>query len=142
MSDKTSISMTSNRPYLLRAVYDWITDNDLTPYILIDAHCDGVKVPPQAVKDGKVVMNLAVSAVVNLDLGNDWISFQARFSGVSHHIYVPIQAVLAVYAQENGQGMIFRTDEELPPSDDTPPPNPNGDHDKSRRNGAHLRVVK
>jgi len=139
--------MTSNRPYLLRAIYDWITDNDLTPYVLIDATRDGVKVPPQVVKNGQVVLNLAMRAVANLDLGNDWISFQARFSGVSHHIVIPVQAVLALYAQENGQGMMFPAEgngSDTPPPDDTPPPPPTDqpEDEKPRRGGAHLRVVK
>ncbi|HWU76771.1 MAG TPA: ClpXP protease specificity-enhancing factor [Rhodanobacter sp.] len=138
--------MTSNRPYLLRAIYDWISDNDLTPYILVDAGFDGVRVPPQVVKNGQVVLNLAMRAVANLDLGNDWISFQARFSGVSQAIQIPVQAVLALYAQENGQGMMFPADEEggdtppSPPSDDTPPDPDKGS--KPKRATPHLRVVK
>lgn len=147
MSDTPSVPMTSNRPYLLRAIYDWITDNDLTPYVLIDATREGVKVPPQVVKNGQVVLNLAMRAVANLDLGNDWVSFQARFSGVSHHIHVPVQAVLALYAQENGQGMMFPADGsgDTPPPEDTPPSppsDPSPDEEKPRRSGAHLRVVK
>ncbi|MGN6381409.1 MAG: ClpXP protease specificity-enhancing factor, partial [Dyella sp.] len=103
--------MTSNRPYLLRAIYDWITDNNLTPYILVDAVREGVRVPPQVIKNGQVVLNLAMRAVANLDLGNEWISFQARFSGVSQSILIPVSAVLALYAQENGQGMMFPAEE-------------------------------
>ena len=82
MTDE-NIPMTSNRPYLLRAIYDWITDNNLTPYVLVDAAREGVRVPPQVIKNGQVVLNLAMRAVANLDLGNDWITFQARFSGVN-----------------------------------------------------------
>ncbi|MGA0588545.1 ClpXP protease specificity-enhancing factor [Dyella sp. KRB-257] len=142
--------MTSNRPYLLRAIYDWITDNNLTPYILVDAGREGVRVPPQVVKNGQVVLNLAMRAVANLDLGNEWISFQARFSGVSQSILIPLQAVLAVYAQENGQGMMFPAEDgdgEVPP----PPGNggepaggtEGGAEDAPPRRGApHLRVVK
>ena len=148
-----SIPMTSNRPYLLRAIYDWITDNNLTPYILVDAAREGVRVPPQVIKNGQVVLNLAMRAVANLDLGNEWISFQARFSGVSQQIYLPVAAVLALYAQENGQGMMFPADEgdggdTPPPSgpDDTPPSPPVSDGDegaeKPKRSGSHLRVVK
>jgi stringent starvation protein B len=147
MSKHESVSMTSNRPYLLRAIYDWISANDLTPYILVDAGFAGVRVPPQVVKNGQVVLNLAMRAVANLDLGNDWISFQARFSGVSQTIQIPVQAVLALYAQENGQGMMFPADEE---GGDTPPPSPRS-HDipsgadkgsKPKRAPPHLRVVK
>jgi len=141
-------SMTSNRPYLLRAIYDWISDNHLTPYVLVDATREGVRVPPHVVKNGQVVLNLAMRAVANLDLGNEWISFQARFSGVSHSILIPISAVLALYAQENGQGMMFPAEdgdgESPPPTDggDTPPgPDAGPDDDKPKR-GSHLRVVK
>ncbi|MCW8807695.1 MAG: ClpXP protease specificity-enhancing factor [Rhodanobacter sp.] len=144
--------MTSNRPYLLRAIYDWISANDLTPYVLVDASFEGVQVPPQVIKNGQVVLNLAMRAVVNLDLGNDWISFQARFSGISQTIHIPVQAVLALYAQENGQGMMFPADE----GGDTPPPSapspddesqgkepPGGaDKPKPKRSTSHLRVIK
>ena len=142
--------MSSNRPYLLRAIYDWISDNNLTPYMLVDASRQGVRVPPHVIKNGQVVLNLAMRAVANLDLGNEWISFQARFSGVSHSIQIPVPAVLALYAQENGQGMMFPAEEDEhggePPSD-TPPsppePEPPTDGDKPKRGGgSHLRVVK
>ena len=143
--------MTSNRPYLLRAIYDWISDNGLTPYVLVDAGQAGVKVPSHVIKNGQVVLNLAMRAVANLDLGNDVISFQARFSGVSQSISIPVTAVLALYAQENGQGMMFPAEEE---GGDTPPPAPGPDDttpapgaddaggDKPKRSTPHLRVVK
>jgi Stringent starvation protein B len=142
--------MSSNRPYLLRAIYDWISDNNLTPYVLVDAAFEGVRVPPQVVKNGQVVLNLAMRAVNNLDMGNEWISFQARFSGVSQSVHIPIQAVLALYAQENGQGMMFPADEggETPPPasppDDAPPSvTDDGDgSEKPKRGAPHLRVVK
>ncbi len=150
MSKNETVAMSSNRPYLLRAIYDWISDNNLTPYVLVDAGFAGVRVPPQVVKNGQVVLNLAMRAVANLDLGNEWISFQARFSGVSQTIQIPVQAVLALYAQENGQGMMFPADEEggdmPPPSapepDDTPPAPAAADGDKPKRGAPHLRVVK
>jgi len=143
-------NMSSNRPYLLRAIYDWISDNNLTPYMLVDATRQGVRVPPHVIKNGQVVLNLAMRAVANLDLGNEWISFQARFSGVSHSIQIPVPAVLALYAQENGQGMMFPADEEEggePPTDTPPAPPepepPSSDGDKPKRGGgSHLRVVK
>jgi stringent starvation protein B len=145
---KDEIPMSSNRPYLLRAIYDWISDNDLTPYILVDANVPGVRVPPQVIKDGQVVLNLAMRAVANLDLGNDWVSFQARFSGVSQTIQIPVQAVLALYAQENGQGMMFPAEEDgastpppsSPDSDDSSPAS--GPDEKPKRGAPHLRVVK
>ena len=151
MSKNEAVPMTTNRPYLLRAIYDWISDNNLTPYVLVDAGFAGVRVPPQVVKNGQVVLNLAMRAVANLDLGNEWISFQARFSGVSQAIQIPVQAVLALYAQENGQGMMFPAEEEggdTPPSapepDDTTPAPGAADAggDKPKRSTPHLRVVK
>ncbi|MBX3726004.1 MAG: ClpXP protease specificity-enhancing factor [Xanthomonadales bacterium] len=99
--------MTDNRPYLVRALHEWICDNGLTPYLLVDAGVSGVRVPPQSVKEGRVVLNIAPRAVTRLDLANDVISFQARFSGVAMLVVVPLEAVLAVYAMENGQGMMF-----------------------------------
>lgn len=103
--------MSSNRPYLLRALYEWINDNNLTPYILVDAKQPGVQVPASTVKDGKVVLNIAMRAVEALDLGNDSLSFKARFSGVSQFLVVPVPAVIAIYAQETGQGMMLPPDE-------------------------------
>jgi stringent starvation protein B len=149
MSTDEPTSMSSNRPYLLRAIYDWISDNNLTPYVLVDAGVEGVRVPPQVVKNGQVVLNLAMRAVANLDLGNDWISFQARFSGVSQSIHIPVRAVLALYAQENGQGMMFPAEEEgdmppptTPPVDDKTSTRPATPTEASPKRGAHLRVVK
>lgn len=103
--------MSSNRPYLLRALYEWINDNSLTPYILVDARLPGVKVPPATVKDGKVVLNIAMRAVEALDMGNEALTFRARFSGVSQFLVVPVQAVIAIYAQETGHGMMLPPDE-------------------------------
>lgn len=151
MGSTEPATMSPNRPYLLRAIYDWISDNDLTPYLLVDAAAEGVNVPPQVVKNGQVVLNLAMRAVAKLDLGNDWISFQARFSGVSHSIRVPVSAVLALYAQENGQGMMFPAEEQggdHPPPvsgpDSTMPSAPTGGDggDKPKRGAPHLHVVK
>lgn len=105
-----SPAMTSNRPYLLRAVHAWICDNGLTPYIVVDASKPRLQVPPQAINDGKVVLNLAPRAVAHLDLGNDTITLMARFGGVSHALSIPIAAVQAIYARENGQGMMLAED--------------------------------
>ena len=129
--------LTSNRPYLVRARYDWISDNGLTPYLLVDARSTGVRVPPGAVKDGQIVLNVAVRAVSDLELGNDSIRFMARFSGVSHQVDVPVAAVLAIYAQENGQGMMFPAESAegttVPGAPDQPEP---------PKKGPTLRVVK
>jgi len=109
MSDKPPV-MTSHRPYLLRALYEWIADNGMTPHVLVDATRPGVRVPTHAVKDGKVVLNIADRAVAKLELDNDSIRFTARFGGVSHPVLVPIAAVLAIYARETGQGMALPED--------------------------------
>ena len=105
-----SPAMTSNRPYLLRAVHEWICDNGLTPYIVVDAGKPGVQVPPQAISEGRVVLNLAPRAIARLEIGNDAITFMARFGGVSHAVSVPVAAVQAIYARENGQGMLLAED--------------------------------
>jgi stringent starvation protein B len=125
--------MTSNRPYLLRALYEWITDNGLTPHILVDAEVDGVNVPDHVIQKGKVVLNIADGATEQLKLDNEIIDFKARFSGNPYQIVVPMNAVIAIYARENGQGMMFAKDDSNPPpvdGSDAPPP----------RN--HLKVVK
>lgn len=136
--------MTSSRPYLLRALYEWIVDNDHVPYIVVDAQQPGVVVPPEHVKDGQIVLNIAPQAVQGLSLGNAEVRFSARFSGRGWTITAPIQAVLAIYDRETGQGMGFPPETmpgELPaesiseaPEDEpepTPPPR-----------GSHLRRVK
>lgn len=99
--------MTPRRPYLVRAFYDWLVDNDLTPHLVVDATLPGVKVPMEFVSDGQIVLNIAPRAVGNLELGNEAISFNARFSGRPHSVIVPMYAVLAIYARENGAGTMF-----------------------------------
>jgi len=127
--------MSSNRPYLLRALYEWISDNGLTPYILVDATNPGVRVPPGAAKDGKVVLNIAARAVTQFEISNDRIHFLARFGGVSQAVDVPMAGVLAIYAQENGQGMMFSAENAPEP----PPASAKTDEAVKR---PHLRVVK
>ena len=97
--------MTSHRPYLLRALYEWIVDNGMTPHVLVDAGLPGVRVPMQSVKDGRIVLNIAERAVGGLRMDNDALRFSARFGGVSQSVLVPLEAVIAVYARETGQGM-------------------------------------
>jgi stringent starvation protein B len=133
----TAPPMSSNRPYLLRALYEWISDNGLTPYILVDATHAGVRVPPGAAKDGKVVLNIASRAVTQFEISNDRIHFLARFGGVSQAVDVPMTGVLAIYAQENGQGMMFSADN-APPE---PPPTATK-ADEAVKKPPHLRVVK
>lgn len=99
--------MTPRRPYILRAFYDWLVDNDLTPHLVVDATQPGVQVPMEFVSDGQIVLNIAPRAVGNLELGNEAISFNARFSGRPHSVIVPLYAALAIYARENGAGTMF-----------------------------------
>ena len=129
--------MTSNRPYLLRALYEWISDNHMTPHILVEAGFDGVDVPDQAVQKGKVILNIDHGAVRELEMGNDLVTFKARFSGREHNVRVPVEAVLAIYAKENGQGMMFAQDDDgLPPFD----PDTGPESKPDRR--PHLKIVK
>lgn len=118
--------MTSNRPYLIRALYEWLLDNELTPHLLVDAEQENVLVPVQFVEDGRIVLNINPSAVLNLELGNDFISFNARFGGKETEVIIPPEAVLGIYARENGRGMLFP--DEVGESDDNPddtdPPKP------------------
>ena len=108
--------MTSHRPYLLRALYEWIVDNGMTPHLLVDATRQGVRVPAHTVKEGRVVLNVAERAVVRLAMDNEAVSFTARFGGVSHPVQVPIAAVLAIYARETGAGMGFEVQPYEPPA--------------------------
>ncbi|HCW3964113.1 TPA: ClpXP protease specificity-enhancing factor [Acinetobacter baumannii] len=110
MSEQT-IELTPTRPYLARAIYEWICDNQLTPYLLVDATQPHTDVPQQFVKDGQIVLNIVPHAVHQLLISNDAITFSARFGGVSKDIYVPIQADLGIYARENGQGLFFDPEE-------------------------------
>lgn len=133
------MQMTSSRPYLVRAMYQWIADNGMTPHLLVDVTVDGVLVPPEHVQNGKIILNIAPMAVSNLVLGDEEVSFSARFSGQSMGIVIPVDAILAVYAKENGQGMMFSEDDgAVSSSDDGDDPEP--DPDKPKR--PTLRVVK
>lgn len=104
--------MTARRPYLFRAFYDWIVDNELTPYIVVDASVFGVLVPQEFVKDNQIVLNLAPHSVAQYMATNEKIEFNARFSGVSQHIVVPMSAVEAIYARENNAGIVFEDEPE------------------------------
>ena len=129
--------MTSSRPYLVRAMYQWIADNGMTPHLLVDVSVSGVQVPAEHVQNGKIILNIAPMAISSLVLGDADITFSARFSGQSSGIYIPIEAVLAIYAKENGQGMMFSEDDGAVSSDDDPE---EPDPDKPKR--PSLRVVK
>jgi len=111
----------SRRPYLLRAMHEWMTDNNQTPHIVVDAGMHGVQVPRQFVQDGKVILNISYHATQGLGMTNHEVTFNARFGGTTHHIVVPLNAIVGVYARETGQGMIFG-DEEAAPTPPTSPP--------------------
>ena len=147
--------MTSTRPYLVRALHEWMLDNDLTPQVVVDASATDVQVPRQFVEDGRIVLNISTSAVRHLLLDNEQLEFSARFSGAPFQVHVPINRILAIVARENGAGMSFPAEESEPegprsvdgaapeslPSDgpedpDSPPPRPAGG------GRSHLKVVK
>ena len=107
----TDITPTPTRPYLLRAIYEWTNDNNLTPYLLVNAEEQGVTVPLQHVQDGQIVLNIAPHAVSQMLMDQDAVSFSARFGGVSQQLYVPMYAVMGLYARENGQGLFFDPEE-------------------------------
>jgi stringent starvation protein B len=111
--------MTSLKPYLIRSIYEWLVDNDLTPHLLVDATHPDALVPEKFVEDGRIVLNVRPAAIQGLYLGNEDIEFNARFSGRPLHIIVPVAAVLAIYAKENGRGMVFDGQDE---DHDQPPP--------------------
>ncbi|RMF17598.1 MAG: ClpXP protease specificity-enhancing factor [Gammaproteobacteria bacterium] len=136
--------MTSSRPYLIRAINEWLLDNDLTPYLLVDAGVKGVQVPTQYVSGGQIVLNISPGAVRGLTLGNEWIEFSARFGGVPMQVHVPVMAVLAVYAKENGQGMVFGAEPGFEPDPDPGRDAPGPDQGNAPSGGkpGHLKVVK
>ncbi len=116
--------MTSSKPYLIRALYDWIVENGCTPHLLVETRDERVRVPTQYVKDGSIVLNIAPGAVRDLQLGNDFISFNARFGGVAHDVIFPVSAARMIYARENGQGMSLPEEQTDSGPDKSPPPPP------------------
>lgn len=147
--------MTPNRPYLLRAFFDWIVDNQCTPHLVVNADFPAVQIPTQFVQDGQIVLNISPSAVTQFSMDKQQLSFNARFGGQPMQVYVPLGAVLAIYARENGEGTVFTADEFLEDednfaeelesvdldeefiTDDEPtPPKPD------KKKGSHLRVIK
>jgi len=138
--------MTPSRPYLLRALYEWILDNDTTPHILVNALHSDAHVPQEYVKDGQIVLNIAPGAVQALSLDNDSVSFSARFHGVPNNVSVAIEAVLGIYAKENGKGMMFEAGADYPVDpDDSKKPLPKLVKEKKTEESSKrpsLRVVK
>lgn len=118
--------MNSSRPYLIRALYEWIVDNDCTPHLLVNAEYPGVQVPAGFARDGQIVLNASPSAVRQLHMDNQAVSFEGRFGGVAHSLYLPVPAILAIYARENGQGMVFDAEAPGHPVDDRQEPEDNG----------------
>lgn len=146
-------ALTSTRPYLLRALYEWMADNGLTPHVVVDATLPGVRVPPHAVRDGQVILNISVHATHRLELGNDALRFAARFGGREEWLEIPLAAVRAIFARENGRGMSFEDEEppspppsgpdRPPPGPDRPPPGPDTPPaDAPPRGRPQLKVVK
>ena len=125
----------SKRPYLIRAMHEWMVDHGQTPHIVIDTSVDGVSVPPEHIKDGKIILNISETAAHNLKLTNNAVSFRARFSGVPFDVWVPMRSVLGIYARETGQGMIFSRDSRSPDPTDL-------DDGETTRPRPHLKLVK
>jgi stringent starvation protein B len=134
--------LTSTKPYLIRALFEWIVDNGCTPYVIVNADAEHVEVPRQYVEDSRIIFNISNEAVRDLLITNEHLEFNARFNGVSTEVYAPIAAILAIYAQENGHGMIFNEEgQEVDPT----PPNPKVKKPIKRPNPAvkpNLRVVR
>lgn len=146
--------MTANKPYFIRALYEWICDNELTPYLIVASDFPNVQVPMQYAEDGRIVLNVNPRAITAFSASNEEVSFSARFSGKPFSVYVPMAAVIAIYAQENGEGMFFEVDEAEPTDE---PPKPQGIKGKKGdskvpagsgnvvsigKNKSHLSVVK
>jgi len=130
------MSMTSQKPYLVRAIHEWLLDNQCTPYVLVNTHHESVQVPLDFVKDDRIVLNIAPDAVRDLLIDNEWISFSARFAGKAMDVFIPIVSVQAIYGKENNEGMFFPEEDLPPPSDD---PDESSPVDKGRPS---LKVVK
>lgn len=136
--------MSPSKPYLLRAIYEWIVDNGMTPHLLVNTEDERVRVPTQFVKDNSIVLNISPGAVRDLLMRNDFISFSARFGGKPHEVLVPISAARMIYARENGQGMTLPDDAPAEPADGASPPPPASPPSGGGAppKGAHLRRVK
>lgn len=136
-----NLSLTPTRPYLVRAIYQWLEDNLLTPYLMVDTSQPNVSVPTEYIQDNRIVLNIASRATGNLQINNDYIHFNARFGGVSRELWIPMPAVMGIYAKENSQGMFFDPNEY---ADYQPEDNNNQPKEKTRpkrQNTAGLRIL-
>jgi stringent starvation protein B len=119
--------MTPLKPYLIRSVYEWIVDNDLTPHLLVNAETNKGNLPTNYIEDGKIILNMRPQAIDALSLGNEFIEFNAKFSGKPMQIAASVNAVMAIYAKENGKGLVFdqeNNDDNEPPPKQAPPSKP------------------
>ena len=132
----------SKRPYLIRAMHEWMGDNSHTPHIVVDVSVDGVAVPMEHAKDGKIILNISESAAHNLKLTNDAVSFRARFGGVPFDVWAPMKSVLGIYARETGQGMIFSHDAEVTETSETVEDLAPAIEVEETRSRPHLTIVK
>ncbi len=132
--------MTPSKPYLIRGLYQWLLDNQVTPYILADTGSDEVMIPRGIATDGKVVLNLSPSAIQNLEMTNEYLSFTARFNGVAQDIYCPMDSILAIYARENGEGMMFNSESDQ--SQETGDPAADATAKSKKPNPSGLKIVK
>ncbi len=141
--------MTTTKPYLMRAIFEWAEDNGFTPQVLVNADAEGVEVPKAHVVDGQIVLNISSSAIQLHVMDNDCVSFSARFSGVEEDIFLPIDSILAIFARENSQGIFFEDSD----GDDTDPepsgpsrkvskPTPLKTKTKPKRESSHLKIIK
>jgi stringent starvation protein B len=142
--------MVSTKPYLIRAIYEWCGDQGFTPYLAVQVD-ERTRVPREFVRDGQIVLNVSADATHQMLMGNEEITFQTRFNGASFPVVVPVEAVLAIYARENGQGMAFEVSQEpaaavaeAPPADAAPPlaDIAAGQEDAAPKRGAHLTRIK
>lgn len=138
------MALAGSRPYLVRAIHEWLVDGGLTPHLLVDVSWPGAALPPLPAADGRLVFNVAPTAVRDLYLGNDEVAFSARFSGVAEYVRVPIGAVLGIYARENGEGLFFDPGEYTPspPPADAAPTTSAAPAGATRRQRIGLKVVK
>lgn len=139
------MTMTSQKPYLIRAIHEWLLENGCTPYVLVNTLYEGVEVPNDYVKDNRIVLNIAPDAVRDLSLANDWISFSARFAGKPMTIFIPIMSVQAIYGKENNEGMFFPEEPAPTPPTNPPTPSPNNTDKNASSSGnsrPSLKVVK